>query len=262
MKTIKITIQGVAVNAISKGSNFDVRISREEAIGLIEMGITLPFEIMSKEYGDDEDWNGVYSDDLESILSDDDYQTFEIWCNNIEDDINLLAIYSDCLVEPSSAKDVLAWLWDFNKRWEYMDGRKDFSTFEGFLIAEIETLCDVQGLVHESADEMWTHLMELSSEHNTERSFFMTDEENNTGIFEVLEDMSISDARQLALNNNLTDGNMLGSEFSEAYYFYKGVYFTSKGGDYYLDYSNQGYGTKSLKEMKTFITKNLNNILG
>lgn len=77
MNTIEITLNGVVINAISKGSNFDVRISREEAERLVKEGV---FVVMCKEYGQDDDWCELCTDDLdENGLLDEDYLTFEIW---------------------------------------------------------------------------------------------------------------------------------------------------------------------------------------
>jgi hypothetical protein len=83
MKTIAINLGGINVNALSKGKNFNVAISREEAINLLSIYERLPFEIMCMEAGDDEDWIGITEGDIEYIngkptLSE-DYQTFEIW---------------------------------------------------------------------------------------------------------------------------------------------------------------------------------------
>lgn len=87
MEEITIDVCGIKVNAISRGSNFDIRISRETAIDLLSTYPNLPFEIMCKEYGPDEDWIGMTADDLEyggrnKATLNDEYQTFEIWHEN------------------------------------------------------------------------------------------------------------------------------------------------------------------------------------
>jgi hypothetical protein len=72
----------VNINTYNKATNFDYRISKEEAERLLlQHGKFLPFEIMCKEYGQDEDWIGLTSDDLHETPSalDKNYQTFEIW---------------------------------------------------------------------------------------------------------------------------------------------------------------------------------------
>jgi hypothetical protein len=79
METTLINILGVDVNAFCQGSNFSVRISREECLRLLNTDLLLPFEIMCAEYGEDDDWIGVSHDDLESITEFEEYETFEIW---------------------------------------------------------------------------------------------------------------------------------------------------------------------------------------
>lgn len=71
---------------MKKGTTFDILITREEALSLIKPdsnGLSISemfgFSIMCKEYGEDEDWCGVYSEDYDTILSDNTYATFEIW---------------------------------------------------------------------------------------------------------------------------------------------------------------------------------------
>lgn len=70
-----------------KATNFNTRVDKTTAIILIKIedGISfscadiLRFEVMCKEYGDDDDWIGVTNDDIETIEDDDEYQTFELW---------------------------------------------------------------------------------------------------------------------------------------------------------------------------------------
>lgn len=71
--------------AVSKATNFDYRISKKEAERLLkEFGYDLPFDIMCKEYGPDEDWVGVVEEDLnEDGTLDDDYKTFELNGGNL-----------------------------------------------------------------------------------------------------------------------------------------------------------------------------------
>lgn len=77
MNTIEITLNGIIVNAISKGTNFDIIIDKQEAERLVKDGV---FVVMCKEYGDDEDWVELCTDDLdENGNLDEDYKTFEIW---------------------------------------------------------------------------------------------------------------------------------------------------------------------------------------
>jgi hypothetical protein len=72
--------------ATKKGTNFDWRISPKEAARLMrEHGYNLPFDIMCKEYGDDNDWVGMSPEDLNGPgedregLFDADYKTFEVY---------------------------------------------------------------------------------------------------------------------------------------------------------------------------------------
>lgn len=85
METIQV-IKGIEVNIDTDANttNFDQRISKEEAERLLMLyGEFLPFDIMCKEYGQDEDWIGLSPDDLDedTLLLDEDYQTFEIWAD-------------------------------------------------------------------------------------------------------------------------------------------------------------------------------------
>ena len=90
-----------------KGTNFDVSLTRTEALYLLKpdenkqsISDSHKINIMCKEYGDDDDWVGMSSDDYETILEDAaTYKTFEIWlserqnrdeiCKFIED-LNIL----------------------------------------------------------------------------------------------------------------------------------------------------------------------------
>lgn len=77
-----IEINGISVNIIPDGqTNFDYRISREEAERQLNTGIAgnFGFSIMCKEYGDDEDWVGVTEHDMEGGQLAEEWQTFEIW---------------------------------------------------------------------------------------------------------------------------------------------------------------------------------------
>jgi len=69
------------------GSNFDLRIQKEDAERLIR-GLRdgepiIPdvyVSVMCAEYGGDDDWCGMCAEDLnEDDCFDEDYQTFEIW---------------------------------------------------------------------------------------------------------------------------------------------------------------------------------------
>jgi len=71
-------------------SNFDLRISREEANYILNSRLSWKenfdwFDIMCKEYGDDEDWQEVNVDDLEEWETE--------WVKEICDDYNTLEIY-------------------------------------------------------------------------------------------------------------------------------------------------------------------------
>lgn len=73
-------------------------LTKEEALRLLRKDKNnkalyeeLKFDIMCQEYGDDEDWCGVYSEDYET-LQDPEYVHFEIWegerSPQLFDDIN------------------------------------------------------------------------------------------------------------------------------------------------------------------------------
>lgn len=70
-----------------EATNFDRRIDKETALELIKpWGQSALYErigcdVMCKEYGDDEDWVGLQSDDYEMIKDSPEYQTFELWFN-------------------------------------------------------------------------------------------------------------------------------------------------------------------------------------
>ena len=55
-------------------------ITKAQVIKFLKKGLPAGFEIMCKEYGDDEDWNGVYADDLDTLEADEEneYQTFSL----------------------------------------------------------------------------------------------------------------------------------------------------------------------------------------
>ena len=78
------------VAILRRGTNFDYRISPEEAARLLrEHGeAALPFVVMCKEYGDDSDWVGMTEEDLNEKGEDragrfdEDYKTFETWADD------------------------------------------------------------------------------------------------------------------------------------------------------------------------------------
>jgi len=78
------------VAILRRGTNFDYRISPEEAARLLrEHGeAALPFAVMCKEYGEDSDWVGMTEEDLNEAgedragLFDEDYKTFETWATD------------------------------------------------------------------------------------------------------------------------------------------------------------------------------------
>lgn len=75
---------------MTKGTKFDISLTRTEALFLlnpVEDGKSISeknnIEIMCKEYGDDDDWVGLCTDDYETILEDiTTYKTFEIWLSD------------------------------------------------------------------------------------------------------------------------------------------------------------------------------------
>ena len=74
-----------------QGTNFGWRLKPEEAARLMrEHGYNLPFDIMCKEYGDDDDWVGMSPEDLNKAgedragLFDEDYKTFEVFADLCE----------------------------------------------------------------------------------------------------------------------------------------------------------------------------------
>ena len=78
---------------MNKGTNFDISLTRTEALYLLKpdkykksISDNHNICIMCKEYGDDDDWVGLYSDDYETILEDAiTYKTFEIWLSTEQD---------------------------------------------------------------------------------------------------------------------------------------------------------------------------------
>lgn len=84
---------------MTKEINFDISLTRAEALYLLNPGKEGQsiseknnIDIMCKEYGDDDDWVGLSSDDYETILEDAvTYRTFEIWLSNEQskDEISL-----------------------------------------------------------------------------------------------------------------------------------------------------------------------------
>ncbi|MDO8805578.1 MAG: hypothetical protein Q7R35_14255 [Elusimicrobiota bacterium] len=76
-----------------QGTNFGWRLTPEEAARLMrEHGYDLPFDIMCKEYGDDDDWVGMSPEDLNEAgedragLFDEDYKTLEVYADVSETD--------------------------------------------------------------------------------------------------------------------------------------------------------------------------------
>lgn len=78
---------------MEKGTDFDISLTRKETLYLLKPGKhgksisdKHNIDIMCKEYGDDDDWVGLSSDDYETILEDAaTYKTFEIWLSNEQD---------------------------------------------------------------------------------------------------------------------------------------------------------------------------------
>jgi hypothetical protein len=68
-----------------KATNFDFRITREVANYMLihDMHNYWGFDIMCKEYGQDDDWVSLSMDDLDDeMFLDPDWKTLEIWANN------------------------------------------------------------------------------------------------------------------------------------------------------------------------------------
>jgi hypothetical protein len=101
-REVSLTPAGFFAPQKPKATNFDIRITKDAALELLrtcdlksghkclkdELGI----EIMCKEYGDDEDWVGIESDDYYTIRDGEEYQTFEIWLPTIPSQKLLSAI--------------------------------------------------------------------------------------------------------------------------------------------------------------------------
>lgn len=92
MQHIELNLFGTLVNALSKGGNFTIAISRDEAqrVLLSDTYHNAPFDIMCKEAGDNGQWLGIELSDLDND-EDKEYQTFEIWlldCH-IDEDLKL-----------------------------------------------------------------------------------------------------------------------------------------------------------------------------
>jgi hypothetical protein len=84
MKNQPLIIDGISINPHQtiEATNFDYRITKVEAERLLmQYGDKRPFEIMCKEYGQDNDWIGLTSEDLKEDTQQlhESYQTFEIW---------------------------------------------------------------------------------------------------------------------------------------------------------------------------------------
>lgn len=62
-------------------SPFDMDVTREQALFLLAAGLaeTDCWCLMSKEYGDDDDWCGVTDEDFDTIRDGPEYQTFALW---------------------------------------------------------------------------------------------------------------------------------------------------------------------------------------
>ena len=78
---------------MKKETNFDIPLTRTETLNLLKpdkygksISDNHSIGIMCKEYGDDDDWVGLSSDDYETILEDaTTYKTFEIWLSTEQD---------------------------------------------------------------------------------------------------------------------------------------------------------------------------------
>ena len=74
----------LSISIVSQATNFDLRISKSQAEKLLKQNLfndDVLGVIMCKEYGEDEDWIGLTSDDLINGFLDTDYKTFEISLN-------------------------------------------------------------------------------------------------------------------------------------------------------------------------------------
>ncbi|HEY8929576.1 MAG TPA: hypothetical protein VIM55_10325 [Mucilaginibacter sp.] len=83
-KSIVVHIIEVTPHPTEKVTNFDIRIDKEEAERILRsFGYRRNFDIMCKEYGDDDEWVGLCPEDLDSETGKlpENYQTFEIWYN-------------------------------------------------------------------------------------------------------------------------------------------------------------------------------------
>lgn len=66
-------------------TNFDLRITRQQAEEILAKGLDVKneFQIMCKEYGDDDDWVGLEAGDLDDEGNlNEEWQTLEIWFKN------------------------------------------------------------------------------------------------------------------------------------------------------------------------------------
>lgn len=82
--SLVVHIIEVIPHPTERATNFHIRIEKAEAERILRnFGYRRNFDIMCKEYGEDEDWVGVCPEDLnaETGKLPDDYQTFEIWYN-------------------------------------------------------------------------------------------------------------------------------------------------------------------------------------
>lgn len=82
---------------MDKGTEFNIALTRTETLFLLkpgDNGVSIcdkeNIGIMCKEYGGDEDWVEVNTEDYETILEDDvTYKTFEIWLSNVQDEAKI-----------------------------------------------------------------------------------------------------------------------------------------------------------------------------
>lgn len=61
-----------------------ITLTRFDAVHVLQSGLPTGFDVMCKEYGDDEDWVGLAEDEWELIQDEEEYKTFVLSCNDLE----------------------------------------------------------------------------------------------------------------------------------------------------------------------------------
>lgn len=156
---------------MKKGTNFDISLTRTETLYLLKpdrYGKSISdnhnIGIMCKEYGDDDDWVGLSSEDYETILEDaTTYKTFEIWLSN-EQDKDMVCRFIKSLNIPQEQPITIAVLCQKTNEVDIITANMpdDSDMIESFLT------CHCQ---YSLENINWMVCKELKINHLTEKSF-------------------------------------------------------------------------------------------